>query len=91
MTKEMVLIIVSCAVWGIRSSIQFECHNSSAVAAITKGSANNDLCMHLRITTMHIIWFFAAYYNNININIYIPVIQFQDIQTALQTIFQGIR
>ena len=36
---------------------------------------------------MHIIWFFTTTLTSI----YILVIQFQDIQTALQTIFQGIR
>jgi len=68
MAKEMAPIIMSCAVWGPLLIRSFKSDNTSIVAAITKGSANDDLCMHL----LRCLWFFVAYYD-ISISIvYVP-------------------
>ena len=62
MAKEMVPIMLSCAVWGpdlSRKSVCFQCDNLSVVAAVNKGSAKEPTVMHL----LHSLWFFVAYYD----------------------------
>ena len=59
MAKELVPIVMSCAVWGphlARSTTLFQCDNLSLVAAITKGSSKDQTVMHL----LRSLWFFAA-------------------------------
>ena len=67
MAKELVPIVISCAIWGplmSRRSILFKCDNTGVVAAIRKGSAREPLVMHLLRT----LWFFVAHFD-ISINI----------------------
>ena len=59
MAKELVPIVLSCAVWGpcmSRKRVLFQCDYSSAVAAIQKGSAKESLVMH----RLRSLWFFVA-------------------------------
>ena len=59
MAKELVPIVMSCAVWGpylARCTTMFQCDNLSLVAAITKGSSKDQTVMHL----LRSLWFFAA-------------------------------
>ena len=63
MAKEMTPIILSCGVWGPYLSklrVQFECDNTSVVAAIKKGSARDDTSMHL----LRCLRFFVSHYDN---------------------------
>ena len=62
MAKELVPIVLSCAVWGplLRNkSVLFQCDNTGVVAAVTKGSANEDDVMLL----LRALWFLIAYFN----------------------------
>ena len=62
MAKELVLIILSCGVWGslfARDHILFQCDNYSIVAAINKGSSKDPLVMHL----LRCFWLFVALYD----------------------------
>ena len=62
MPKELVPIVLSCAVWGpslSRKRVLFQCNNAGVVAAIRKGSAKEALVMHL----LRSLWFFAAYFD----------------------------
>ena len=62
MAKEMVLIVLSCSVWGpliAKHSMLFECDNSSVVAALLNGTAKDNAVMHL----LRILWFFIAHYD----------------------------
>ena len=71
MAKEMVPIMLSCAVWDpklSRKSVCFQCDNSSVVAALTKGSAKELTVMHL----LRSLWFFVAYYDIHLIATHIP-------------------
>ncbi len=59
MVKELVPIVLSCAVWGpqlAKKKVLFQCDNTGVVAAIKKGSAQVELAMHL----LRCLWFFAA-------------------------------
>ena len=59
MAKELVPIIISCAVWGPilqKSSAEFHCDNQGLVAAINKGSSKDTMVMHL----LRCLWFFTA-------------------------------
>ena len=50
MTKELVLIVMSCAVWGPQiagHSTLFQCDNLGLIAAISKGSSKDKIVMHL--------------------------------------------
>ena len=50
MAKVMVPIVLSCAVWGRQLSyktVLFQCDNTGIVAAVKKGTAREDLVMHL--------------------------------------------
>ena len=67
MVKELVPILISCAVWGPLLShrlVLFKCDNAGVVAAVKKGSAREPLVMHL----LHTLWFFVAHFD-ISINI----------------------
>ena len=60
--KELVPIFLSCAVWGprmARKSICFQCDNTGVVAAIKKGSAKEEVVMHL----LRALWFFCAHFD----------------------------
>ena len=62
MAKELVPIMLSCAVWGPRlahKKVLFQCDNTGVVAAIRKGSAKEELVMHL----LRALWFFVAHYD----------------------------
>ena len=62
MAKEMVPIVLSCAVWGkllSRQRVEFRCDNRSLVDAITKGSSKEDMVMHL----LRSLWFFTAVFD----------------------------
>ena len=58
MTKELLSIIISCAVCGpklYQKSIEVQC-NTGAVSVINKGSSKDKTTMHL----LRCLWFFAA-------------------------------
>ena len=62
MAKELVLITLSCAVWGpklSRAKVLFQCDNLGLVAAISKGSSRDRDVMHL----LRCIWFLVAYFD----------------------------
>ena len=62
MAKELVPIVLSCAVWGplfMKSTVLFQCDNLGLVAAITKGSSKDQTVMHLLRT----LWFFVAIFD----------------------------
>ena len=62
MAKELVHIVLTCAVWGpqlARSAVLFQCDNSSVVAAVKKGAAKETNVMH----PLRCLWFFTAYYD----------------------------
>ena len=51
-----------CAVWGpqmARKSICFQCDNTGVVAVIQKGSAKEEVVMHL----LRALWFFCAHFD----------------------------
>ena len=59
MAKELVPIIICCAVWSqslAHKQIQFQCDNQSLVMAINKGSAKDTMVMHL----LRCLWFLIA-------------------------------
>lgn len=67
MAKELVPIVISCAIWGpllSRKLVLFKCDNTGVVAAVKKGSAREPLVMHLLRT----LWFFVAHFD-LSINI----------------------
>ena len=62
MAKELVPILLSCAVWGphlAKHSIRIQCDNLSLVTAISKGSSKDTEVMHL----LRSLWFFVAFYD----------------------------
>lgn len=62
MAKEMVPIVLSCAVWGpllTRKRVLFQCDNSGVVAAIQKGSSREPTVMNL----LRSMWFFVAHFD----------------------------
>ena len=62
MIKELVPIVLSCAVWGKQlagSKVLFECDNSSVVAAVNKQYTREPTAMHL----LRGLWFFVAYFD----------------------------
>ena len=59
MTKELLPVVISCAIWGsalYQKSIGVQCDNTGAVSAINKGSSKDKTAMHL----LRCLWFFAA-------------------------------
>ena len=62
MAKEMVPIVLSCAVWGrqlAHKTVLFQCDNTCVVAAVKKGTAKEDLVMHL----LRSLWFFVVHFD----------------------------
>ena len=62
MVKELVPIVLSCAVWGRQlagSQVLIECDNSSVVAAVNKHYTREQKAMHL----LRSLWFFVAYFD----------------------------
>ena len=60
MSKELLPIVLSCAVWLLaQHRVLFQCDNSSVIAALQKGSARDTTVMHL----LRCLWFFVAHYN----------------------------
>ena len=62
MAKELVPIIISCAVWGrsfAKKRIEVKCDNQSLVIAINKGTARDSLVMQL----LRCLWFFIAIFD----------------------------
>ena len=60
--KELVPIILSTVVRGPllqRSQVCYHCDNSSVVAALSEGSAQNAIVMQL----LHCIWFFITHHD----------------------------
>ena len=58
-TKELLPIVISCAVWGpalYQKSIEDQCDTTGAVSTINKGSSKDKTAMHL----FRCLWFFAA-------------------------------
>ena len=71
MTKELLPIVISCAVWGpklYQKSIELQCDNTGAVSAINKGSSKDKTAMHL----LRCLWFFAALFQIRIIATHIP-------------------
>jgi len=66
MAKELLPIVLSCAVWGPLlscSNVEFKCDNRGVVDSINKGSSKEPLVMHLLCCP----WYFSAYFS-INIS-----------------------
>ena len=62
MVKELVPIVLSCAVWGRKlagSRVLIECDNSSVVAAVNNHYTRDQIAMHL----LRSLWFFVAYFD----------------------------
>ena len=62
MAKDLVPIVISCAIWGpllSRKLVLFKRDNTGVVAAVKKGSAREPLVMHL----LHTLWFFVAHFD----------------------------
>ena len=61
-TKELVPIFVSCAIWGpilARKQTELQCNNQSLVSVINRGSAKDSTVMHL----LRCLWFFTALFD----------------------------
>ena len=59
MAKELVPIVLTCAVWRLAYLIVlFQCDNTAVVTAVQKGTAKDELVMHL----LRCLRFFTAYY-----------------------------
>ena len=61
MAKELVPIVLSCAVWGPllpRKILEFKCNNQGLVEAINKGSSKEPVVMHL----LRCLWFFSVFF-----------------------------
>ena len=74
MAKEMVPIVLSCAVWGkllSKQRVEFRCDNHSLVDAITKGSSKEDMVMHL----LRSLWFFTVVFDIEITTSHIPGVQ----------------
>ena len=62
MVKELVPIVLVCAVWGprlARKTVLVQCDNPGVVAAVQKGTTKDQSAMHL----LRCLWFFTAYYD----------------------------
>ena len=67
MIKELVPIVLACAVWGpqlAQKTVLVQCDNTGVVAAVQKGVSKDQSAMHL----LRCLWFFTAHYD-IAINI----------------------
>ena len=59
MIKEMVPIVIICAIWGTHmhgQSVLFQCDKKGVVAAVNKDSPKELIAMQL----LHTLWFFVA-------------------------------
>ena len=62
MAKELVPILLSCAVWSrmlSKRKIEFKCDNRSVVEAVKKGSSKDTMAMHL----LRCLWFLTAIFD----------------------------
>ena len=62
MANEMVPVVLSCVVWVCQlahKTVLFQCDNTGAVAAVKKGTAKEELVMHL----LRSLWFFVAHFD----------------------------
>ena len=62
MPKELVPIVISCAVWGpvlARRRVKFQCDNTGVVKAVEKGYSKEQLVMKL----LRSLWFFVAHFD----------------------------
>jgi len=62
MAKELVSIVLSCAIWGpqlAKQPVLILCDNLSLVNSVNKGSSKDTMVMHL----LHCLWFFTAYFD----------------------------
>ena len=62
MAKELVPIVLGCAVWGpllAKKSTVFQCDNQGLMQAINKGSSRDLMVMHL----LRCLWFFTAFFD----------------------------
>ena len=62
MAKELVPIVIGCAVWGpllVKKDTELKCDNQGLVDAINKGSSKDEMVMHL----LRCLWFFTAFFN----------------------------
>jgi len=61
MAKELVPIVMSCALWGpllSNKTLEFKCDNRGLIDAINKGPSKERVVMHL----LRCLWFFSAFY-----------------------------
>jgi len=73
MAKKLVLIVLSCAVWGAVLSgygVEFKCENQSMADSISKGFSKEPVTMHL----LRCLWFFSVYFNTKVTDSHIPAI-----------------
>ena len=71
MAKELVLIVLSCAVWGpllAHCKTLVLCDNLSVVVTVNKESTKEERVMHL----LRCLWFFVAHYDLDLVVKYIP-------------------
>ena len=71
MAKELVPIVISCAVWGpyfAHKTVLFLCDNISVVNVVAKGYSRNKTVMHL----LKSLWFFAATFDINIVSQHIP-------------------
>ena len=71
MVKELLPIVISCAIWGpllSQKAVEIHCDNTGAVSAINKGSSKDKTGMHL----LRCLWFFAALFQIRITAIHIP-------------------
>ena len=62
MIKELVPIVLACAVWGprlARKTVLVQCDNAGVVAAVQKGVSKDQSAMHL----LRCLWFFTVHYD----------------------------
>ena len=62
MAKELVPIVIGCAVWGpllVKKDTELKCDNQGLVDAVNKGSSKDEMVMHL----LRCLWFFTAFFN----------------------------
>ena len=62
MAKELVPIVIGCAVWGsllVKKDTELKCDNLGLVDAISKGSSMDEMIMHF----LRCLWFFTAFFS----------------------------
>ena len=71
MAKELVPIVLGCAVWGpllTEKSTVFQCDNHGLMQAINKGSSRDLMVMHL----LRCLWYFTTFFDMQMMAIHIP-------------------